>query len=655
MILPALVQLDAAFSEGLRPDPLRMVDEWADDCRHLDTSTSAEPGQWRTSRVPFMREVMQALSPGSGIERVVMQAGAQVAKTEVGLNFIGHSIDDSPGPCLIVQPRDSDAEAFSKMRLAKMIKACPSLRAKVSDSKPGDGSGTLTLKEFPGGVLKLTGAQAPAGLRSMPVRRVFFDELDAAPDDCGGEGDPVELVDARTNTFGSNRKVYLCSTPTYADHSKIEREFLRGDQRRYFVPCPHCGAFQALRWKQVKWPEGKPLAAWYECEHCQAAIQNHHKDWAFPRGEWRATAPSSSPKIRSYHLSSLYSPHGWLGLGELAAKWEKAQGDPNALRAFINTNLGETWKPEGGQGLKVDAIMAARKGWGDLLPAGVAVLTAGVDVQGDRLEVEIVGWGEGEESWSVAYCILWGDPGKPAVWEALDATLDRAWPHALGGELVPAVTVIDSAGHSTAEVYAYVRTRSGQRRLACVGRADPPTGSRRPIWNNRPRRNNKGKIPLFVVGVDAAKEQVYGRLAYSAPGPGYCHYPPDRDETYFRGLTCERFERKVVRGKPRLVWSKPEGQRNEPLDLRVYALAGLHAWYALGYRIGTALDKLKHGQDPRLGRRPSAAPAPAPRPALPDVRSAPAKRKAKAATAPTWATGAPPASKGGWFNMLRRG
>lgn len=651
--LSGLGQLEAALLEAIRPDPLRTVAQWADECRELDTSTSAEPGRWRTARVPYTLEIMEALSPSSTIQRVAMMAGAQVAKTEVGLNFIGHAIDDSPGPALIIQPRDTDAENFSKMRLEKMIRACPTLRAKVSDSKPGSGSGTLTLKEFPGGVLKLTGAQAPPGLRSMPVRRYFFDEVDAAPDDCGGEGDPIELVDARTNTF-ANRKAYLCSTPTYAGHSKIEREFLRGDQRRFFVPCPYCGAFQLIEWKRIKWESGKASAAWLECEHCTERIENRHKDWMLPRGEWRPTAASSSPKIRSYHLSSLYSPHGWIGWGDIAQKFLKAKGDPNALRTWTNTLLGECWIAEGGSGLAVEAIMAARQPWGDGLPPGAVVLTAGVDVQDDRLEVEIVAWGEGEESWSVDYRQLWGDPSGPALWADLDRHLDTPRRHALGGELVPAVTVIDSAGHHTAAVYGYVRTRAGKRRLACVGRAN--TNTPRPIWNNRPKRNNKGRIPLFVVGVDTAKESIYGRLKLAEAGPGFCHFPVDREEAYFKGLTCERFERRMVRGSPRLSWHKPDGARNEPLDCRVYALAALHAWYALGFRLSSTLDRPKAGADTRQGRRSALAAEATPpaRPARP-LKSGWLSGQAKASTATAAPAAAParPAKAGGWFANLR--
>ncbi len=607
--MSALLRLDAAIREAVRPDPLRTVWEWADACRILDTSTSAEPGRWRTERVPYSREIMDALSPTSPVERVVMMAGAQVSKTENGLNFIGSSIDDSPGPCLIIQPRDTDAENFSKMRLQKMINACPTLHAKIADSKPGSGEGTLTLKEFPGGVLKLTGAQAPAGLRSMPVRRYFFDEVDAAPDDCGGEGDPVELVDARTNTF-ANKKAYLCSTPTYAGYSKIEREFLRGDQRRYHVPCPHCGSFQLIEWARIKWEQGKPRGAWLECEHCQEKIENRHKDWMLPRGTWIPSVDPEScdPKIRSYHLSGLYSPHGWQSWGDIAVKFTRCIGDPNALRTWTNTLMGETWQAEGGKGLTIEALMAGRTGWGSEVPAGVAVVTAGVDTQDDRLEVERVGWGRGEENWSIDYTVLYGDTSKPAVWAELDELLAKPIPREGGGVLFVAAACIDSAGHSTSAVYDYVRTRAALRRLAIVGRRNNQTP--RPIWNARPRRNNKGKIPLFVVGVDTAKEQIYGRLRIQTAGPGFCHFPPDRPEAYFKGLTIERFERKMVRGRLELSWHCPEGARNEPLDCRVYATAALHSWYALKNTIEKELDRLAVAADPAKGRRgPVAAPA----------------------------------------------
>ncbi len=647
--LSPLEQLAATFRSACRPDPLRSIDEWADTSRMLDRSTSAEWGQWKTSRVPYMREVMQALSPGSGVQRVVMMAGTQVAKTEVGLNMVGHAIDDVPGPCLIVQPRDTDAKQFSKMRLAKMINACPSLRGKVRDAAR-DSSNTLDLKEFPGGVLRLTGAQAPAGLRAMPVRNLFFDELDAAPLDCGGEGDPLDLAVNRTDTFGTRRKIYLCSTPTVEGGSRISDEYLAGDQRKYWVPCPHCGAFQVLKWGKpgepggVRYDDESPADAWYECEHAGCRIENSDKDWMLPRGEWRASNPKAPATVRSYWLSSLYSPHGWRSWGEIASKFLAAKGDPNKLKTWVNTSLAEVWKITGGEALSIAALIAGRKSWGELLPAGVAVLTAGVDVQDDRLEVEIVGWGVGEESWSVGYYVIDGDPALAAVWEELDRLLDEPRQHVSGAALSVATCCVDSAGHRTDAVYAYVRARASRNVWAIIGRSGD-----RAVFNSKPRRNNKGKIPLYIVGTDAAKESIYGRLRLSGAGPGVSHFPPDREESYFKGLCAERFERKRLNGRDRLVWTKPEGARNEPLDCRVYALAALRGWYAKGYKISSTLDRLANGGDDRKRGRVGK-----PMPALPsaDRTMAPAKRKKGG-----WVTGgqAPtsskPAKPGGWFDF----
>lgn len=642
--LTPLEQLDATIRAAVRPDPLRSVAAWADACRYLDKSTSAEAGRWRTERVPYMREPMECLSVSSPVRRVTMMAGAQVAKTEAGLNFIGAAIDDAPGPCLIVQPRETDAQEFSKMRLAKLISACPTLREKVRDASR-DSSNTLSLKEFPGGMLRLVGAQAPAGLRAMPVRYLFFDELDAAPLDCGGEGDPLDLATQRTVTFASNRKIYVCSTPTIAGYSRIEAEYLAGDQCRYHVPCPHCGAFQLIEWARILWPDGRPAEAYLECAHCAGKIENHHKDWMLPRGEWRSENPAAPPEHRSFRISGLYAPHG-LGdnWGQIAVRLVAAKGNPNKLKTWTNTALGESWQVEGGQGLTVDALLAQRSSWGDQLPAAVAVLTAGVDVQDDRLEVEVVGWGQGEESWSVEYRVIYGDPGAgPAVWDALDQLLEEQRPHALGRSLSIACACIDTAGHKTEAVYAYVRRRAGRNVWGVVGR-----DGNRPILNNKPKRNNKGKIPLYIVGVDTAKESIYGRLTLQAAGPGYAHFPADRDQAYFDGLTVERFERKYHRGRVRLLWTKPDGARNEPLDCRVYATAALHGWYALGYRLASSLDRLASGVEPKRARaraKPAAAPPGAPAAAAPAV-AAPRKTG--------WVSGGVSGSgagRAGWFAL----
>ena len=607
-----LAVLEAAYREATRPDPLRSIPEWADECRYLDSSASPEPGLWRTDRVPYLREIMECLSPHSEVQICALMCSAQIAKTEAGINMIMHSIDDSPGPCMIVQPREIDAENFTKIRLKRSFNASPTVREKV---RSGDDDPTLTLFTFPGGVLKLVGAQSAAGLRSMPVRRVFFDELDGAPDNVEGEGDPVELVMARTQNF-PNRKVYICSTPTYHGASKIQREYELGDQRLYHVPCPLCGSFQLLQWERVRYERENPAGAWLQCEHCDGRIENHHKTWMLARGEWRPTNPDRTDKLRrSYHISALYAPHGWISWGDIANKVQKSKGDPNKERSVANLVFGIPYKPETGAGLSADDLAGGATDWGANVPGKVCLLTAGVDTQDDRLAVEIVGWGIGEESWSLAYLEIEGDPELPNVWAELDRVLDADYRRDDGVILNVAMTCVDSAGHRTAAVYDYTKRRRDRPRLAIVGRSNPDSMFR-PIFAAKARRSQRGRAKFYVVGTDTAKEQIYGRLGFSKGQPGYCHFPKGRPKSYFEGLVCERFE---LTRRGRKAWKKPDGARNEPLDCRVYACAARDAWYSIG---GNTLERevdacRKRSQSvkrlPEPAQAPPAQAAPAPR------------------------------------------
>src|SRR5688572_14538153 len=334
-----------AFNAGLKPEPPLTVSEWADRYRTLSQRASAEPGPWRTSRTPYLREIMDALSPASPFERVVFMKSGQIGGTECGNNLIGYIMHQAPGPTMAVQPTVEMAKRNSKQRIDPLIEESKALKELVKEARSRDSGNTILAKEFPGGLLVMTGANSAVGLRSMAARYLFLDEVDAYPGDVEGEGDPVSLAAARTRTF-ARRKIFMVSTPKITGRSRIEAAYAESDQRRFWVPCPRCGEFQVLKFAQLRWPKDQPERAVYICQHCEGESQNHEKHWMLPRGEWRAAAPGAG-KAAGFHLSSLYSPVGWLSWVDAAAMLVQAQKDPALLQVFMNTVLGETWAVQG--------------------------------------------------------------------------------------------------------------------------------------------------------------------------------------------------------------------------------------------------------------------------------------------------------------------
>lgn len=569
---PQAVWRDAL--SALLPPPRLTVSEWADRYRVLD-NTSPEPGPWRTDRTPYLREVMDAMSPHSPYERVVLMKGAQVGGSEVILNTVGYLIAHAPAPILLVQPTVEMAKRFSKQRLDALIENTPALRGKVKDPRSRDSGNTVLMKEFPGGVLILTGANSAVGLRSMPAKYVLADELDAWPADADGEGDPFQLAVKRTAAFGSQRKVLAVSTPTIEGLSRIEALYLQGTQSAYLVPCLRCGFYQELRWAQLRWEEGKPETARYYCEACGHPHENWQKSEMLARGRWQARAGGDG-KTWSGRISALYAPVGFAGWPDLVREFLEAKRARETIQVFVNTVLGETWRDEAAVPLEADALYSRREPFAAEAPAGVALITAGADVQADRIECEIVGWGAGEESWSLGYFVIHGDTGQPEVWADLDRLLARQWRHE-SGLLLPVTAACIDAGFETATVTEFCSARRGRRIWAVKGVA----GFGKPIWPRRATTGGRNRGELFLIGVDSAKERVYSRLRVERPGPGYCHFPLDRDRNWFEQLTSERII--VERGERK--FSKPAGTRNEALDARAYATAALFSLYMSGLKL----------------------------------------------------------------------
>jgi phage terminase large subunit GpA-like protein len=565
------------FSQFKVPTRLTVTD-WADQFRMLPSKGAAAPGKYRSSRTPYMVEPMNMLSVSSACEVVVIMAAAQTGKSESGNNWVGYVIDNAPGPMLLVQPTVDNAKRYSKQRIGPMIAESPTLAAKVIENKSREGGNTMLEKEFPNGILLLGGANSAAGLRSTPIRFLFCDEISNWPADVDGEGDPLVLALERTNTFGRKRKVLLTSTPGLRGTCRIEREYLKTDQRRYHVACPHCGTLQVLRWDNFVIPKDdngrpQPNQAHMVCteDSCREEIHEKHKTDLLRGGVWIATAPQNADAtVAGYHISALYSPAGWKSWAKIAKQWIEAQGNKLLLKAFYNNVLAETYE-DSGEGIDHTGLAARAEEYGtDVLPAGALLVTNGVDVQPDRIELETVAWGLGEESWSIDYRVFMGDPDGPLVWQQLDAYLHTEFKHPAGVRLRAARTFIDTGGANTKAVYAYVEGRAHMGVFGIKGKGGdgvPAVGS--------PTRSNIAKIPLVPLGTFTLKDAVYGALSVPEPGPGYCHFPTRYGESYYKGLTAEEVRTKAnQKGFPVREWFKVY-PRNEPLDCRVYSTAAM--------------------------------------------------------------------------------
>ena len=559
--------------DALESDPIQTVTEWADKHRFLSSVSSSEPGKWKTERTPYLKEIMDCLSPTHPCEKVVFMKGAQVGGTECGNNWMGFCICNAPGPMLIVNPTTETAKRTSRMRIDPAIENCPALREKIKSPRSRDSGNTMLMKEFPGGILIMTGANSPVGLRSLPVRYLFLDEVDGFPDEAGTEGDPVDLAVQRTATF-NNRKIFVVSTPTIKDASRIEQAFLEGDQRYFYVPCPHCGHYQVLRWRNVIFDPKNLTEAVYKCEECEAIWHDYQKELILKKGRWIPTNPDANPGVVSFHLSSLYSPHGWTSWTSIAREFLDSKDDPSRLQVWTNTKLAETWEDMAGQQIDPTSLMVRREKWGPELPRQVVILTCGVDVQDNRLELEIVGWGRGEESWSIDYHVLYGDPSTPELWAQLDEVLSRKYPHSKEVPDLPiAATCIDSGGHYTDYVinYCHARRLHGVFAIKGVG------GVGKPIWPATASKGYTTKKPVYLIGVNDAKDILMRRLHLEdSSGPGIWHFPMDRESDWFEQVTNEVASKKLSKGRLIREWvPRKAGVRTEGLDCRVYAYAAL--------------------------------------------------------------------------------
>jgi len=579
-----LQHLTGLFAFSLLPPERLTLSEWADRNRILPPEGSSEPGRWRTSRFPFLRRIMDLLSPQIPTRYITVMKGAQLGFTECGINFVLYTAHHAPAPTMFVQKTVDSVKRLSKQRLDRSIELCEPVHDLIGETRSRDSSNTILLKNFPGGILILGGANSGASLRSLPIQNLILDEEDSYERDIEagkgieGEGSPSEIAIRRTANF-PRKKIFRLSTPLIKEVSVIEPNFDSGSRERYHVPCPYCRKLQVLYWPNFKWENDDPKTVKYRCIHCQQMIEEHHKTWMLrecedyadpeaPGARWIAEDPDSEHK--SFHISSLYSPLGFFSWVEAAEMFIRATRTFNKelLKVFINTVLGETWT-EAGRSIEAHWVSSRKETYTAPVPEEVLLLTAGVDVQEDRIEVEVVGFGLNEETWSVDYAVLMGDTETSFVWEQLSQYLARTWKHTSGHEIPVTITAVDS-GHRAQVVYKFCRAQEFRRIFPIKGVDGFGKG-----YIKRPMKRNEHGVWLFNVFVDEVKSKIYSQLQVEAAGPGYCHFPDHTvyGENYFKQLTAERLLTARKGGRTVLRWELPKGRRNEALDCRCYATA----------------------------------------------------------------------------------
>jgi phage terminase large subunit GpA-like protein len=565
-----------ALARALAPRKPITVSQWADKERRLSSKGSAISGQWVTDRNPPLREPMDAMSVRSSVRDIVLMFPIQYGKTEVAINALGYVMDHDPGPVMVCLPGEVSMNKWVAQKLNPMIDESPAVKRALTSVASRDSANTRTFKDFAGGQLYLEHAGSPSRLKSTTVRTLIADEVDEFANNLSGGDDPLEMLNGRTSAYpGTSKRLYI-STPQIKGVSRIEQLWLKSDQRRYHVPCPHCGHMQHLQWAGLHWtPDAKQ--SWYTCAECGAAIDEHHKPGMIAAGQWIADNPGA--KMRGYHINCLYYQFG-LGprWSDLIDTWRDIQNDPARLKTFTNDRLAEPWEDAAMRSVKHQAIADRAEPYRlRTAPAGVLAITAGVDTQDNRLAVQIVGWGRDMHSWVLDYVELPGDPAESAVWASLTELLNRPIPHASGGQLRVQATAQDAGGHRTEHVKHYNRQRRITRPMVIFGAVPnnaPVLGKGRPADVTWSGRTDRYGVTIYQVGTVAAKHWLYSRLSADADKPDAAgrtvHLSDELPPEYFPGLVSEIYNPVKKRFEVR------KGARNEALDTWVYAYAAAH-------------------------------------------------------------------------------
>jgi phage terminase large subunit GpA-like protein len=591
--MASLDRIAATALQAFKPPEKLTLSEWADRFAYLSVESSAEGGRWHT--LPYQKGIMDAISDPK-LEQITLMKSARVGYSKILNHVIAYHIHQDPCPIMLVQPTIEDAQGYSKEEIAPMLRDTPCLKGLVSEAKSKDGANTILQKQFPGGTLSLVGANSPRGFRRVSRRVVLFDETDGYPQSAGAEGDQIKLGIRRTEYYW-NRTIVAGSTPTIKDFSRIERMFMQGDQRRYFVPCPKCEHMQYLKWPSMRWSDNDPSTAAYQCESCAELIPHAKKRWMVERGQWRPTSPGNG-KHASFHIWAAYSYSPNASWSNLVEEFLDAKTDAEQLKTFVNTVLGEVWEDEYASKIGASALLerAAKETYEHrIVPAQVLAITIGCDVQDDRLSLSVWGWGREEEAWLIDRAKLYGDPSRPDVWKQLDEVLSAPFLSEDGVDFKVSICAIDSGGHHTADVYSYARERAALGVIAIKGmstKGKPPLGKASKVDLNRKGQVVRKGAQVFPVGSDTVKSLLFGRLKHNDMGPGYLHFYSTVGTDYFEELTAEKQILRYKQGYPQRMWVKKNNARNEALDELVYAYSALHRLYQL-YDRRTIWDQLE--------------------------------------------------------------
>lgn len=577
----------SAAAEAVKPKETLTVSEWADAHRILSKEGSAEPGQWRTSRNPPLRAVMDALSERSKDDKVVFMKPVQFGGTEVGSNFIGYVMTHAKGPCAVVMPTERSLNDWVSQKFDPMSVDTPVVVDVLAKKSNKSSDNNAQRKKFTGGTLYFKTAGSTAELKSTSLRYVVADEVD----EWGFEtkqGNPLDLLEARLTAFFDG-KIYIVSTPTIKDASHIEEQYEAGDQRQYYVPCPHCGEKQTLKWSNLRWDKDlenpkKVTRVYYACEHNGCVIEEHSKTEMFKEkgygGEAEWIPHAHGNLYKSFHINALYSPNG---LGRswkwLVDKWIAAQDDPKDLMSFINMRLAESYADRS-HDIKPNVLTERAEPYQlRTIPIGVLALTCGVDMQEDRIEIQILGHGRNNKTWPIDYHVIWGNPTDEKLWDALAEYLLKDFINHFAVKMSIEATAIDIGGHHTHEVYRFVRRARTIGIKRCIAIKGASTYGRAILGKPSLQDvNYRGKVmkrgvALYTVGGDTAKHLLYNRLNSDKdkdPSERMVHFSTQLDSSYYDQLVAEAFDPKKNR------WILKKGKRNEVLDTWIYAVAASH-------------------------------------------------------------------------------
>lgn len=590
-------QLSARWSELLTPPERIPLSEWAEKHLYLSADYARKTGPIKL--FGWQREIFDSFTDPE-VRRTVLMCGTQLVKTLFIQASLAYVIAQEPGPVLLIQPKEDDAQAFSKERLAPMVRDCPILQGKVADVKGRDTSNTVLYKRFgKGGSISLVGANAPGNLARRSIRYLFGDETDKYPSSSGTEGDPLALAEERTVTYQSLCKIIYACSPTIKGKSRIGKAYGESDQRKPWVPCSKCGEFQLLEWSRVRWDNGlpidrRPATAHYLCVHCNAQWDDVQRKRACDKAIWRAEKPFMG--TAGFWVSHLYSP--WKSMAEIVQKFLVSKDDRQRFKTFVNTNLAELWE-EAGETPIPDVLMGRTEDYPfneeAVVPWHALFLTCGVDVQPDRLEYEVVGWGRGKESWSIEYgTIRLNDANGDAIsssdmrlWAELDKVLARDWKHE-SGSAMPIMAMCIDTGDRPKPVYEFARRHASAAyspswglRVVAPRTVVPIKGYAKETLkliaaiSGEDAARKRGGVRIVSIGTTVAKQELYDNLRVPRPkpgsaAPGYCHFPKYEID-YFNGLCSEK---RVTHDDGSVSFEKIGGSRNEPLDTRVYARGG---------------------------------------------------------------------------------